>query len=125
MLKFSKDNIQEIKALLYRSCIHDAKLVSIYYDAKEKTLKIITVNPIFNVGINFIFSGVTIFFATKGHDYGDCNTILSLTVENDFSYLPNDILKYQDNIKDVLYLVFQMFSGDELHIVCKEVIIEL
>lgn len=57
---------------------------------------------------------------------GDRTTVLSLTVEEDFSYLQNhQLLKQCKYTKDDLYFLVQMFSGDELHIVSKEVIAEV
>lgn len=46
--------------------------------------------------------------------------------KKDLSYLQKQIEKYESrNIEDSLYLGFQMFSGDEIHVVSKEVMIEV
>ena len=52
-------------------------------------------------------------------------TILSLTVEENFSYLQRHIQNYRESMDDFLYLLFQMFSGDEWHIVSGEVTVEV
>ena len=72
-----------------------------------------------------IFLNIDITLAIKGNEHGSRETILSLTVEDDFSYLQNYIPNRCEGVEDSLYLLFQMFSGDELHIVSKEVIAEI
>lgn len=47
-----------------------------------------------------------------------------MTAEEDFSYLENYLMKRSEWTEDSLYMVFQMLSSDELHIVSKEVMIE-
>ena len=42
-----------------------------------------------------------------------------------FKKLQNYLIKHSENTDDSIYILFQMFSGDELHIVSKEVIIEI
>ena len=79
----------------------------------------------FNVGMNLIFRNVEIALAVKGQEYGSSETILSLTVEEDFTYLKKYLSDCDESVDSNLYLLFQMFSGDELHIVSKEVIIEI
>lgn len=59
-----------------------------------------------------------------GHELGDRETILSLTAEEDVSYFQNCTKVCGDVLCDSVYLLLQMFSGDELHVVSKAVIIE-
>ena len=124
MPRFNKNNIEELKEFLYNSHDHDAKLKNAKYDSGEDSLKIELYNPIFKVKIDLTFHNIGIAFAVKGEWTGSRETIISLTVEDDFSYLHNYIKKYSECIEDSLYLLFQMFSGDELHIVAKEVTVE-
>lgn len=124
MPRFDKNNIKELKRVLYDSCVHDAKLGSVEYKCGNDSIKIELFNSIFNVRISLTFCNIEIALATKGREYGNRETIISLTAEDDFSYLQNYIpnAEYGGNY---LYLLFQMFSGDELHIVSKEVIVEI
>lgn len=46
-------------------------------------------------------------------------------MEEDFTYLKKYLSDCDESVDSNLYLLFQMFSGDELHIVSKEVIIEI
>ena len=124
MMKFDRNSITKLKEFLYNSCVHDAKMKSIEYQCGENGIKIELFNPIFNSKMTVIFQNVEIVLAVKGKSYGDSKTIVSLTVEEDFSYLKTYLQKYSEGIESSLYLLFQMFSGDELHIVSKEVVVE-
>ena len=126
MPRYNKNGIKELRELLYNSCIHDAKLERVSYDRGENSLRIETFNPIFNVSINLTFCDVGIALAIRGNDdFGSHETIISLTAEEDFSSLHSFIQKYNKSADDSLYLLFQMFSGDEFHIVSREVIVEI
>jgi len=125
MATFRKNNIRELKKLLYNSDVHDAKLENFGYKCGEDIIKMKLFNPIFNVEINIIFHHIGIALAINDGVYGNCETVNSLTVEEDFAYLQNYIPKYKGCLEDSLYLLFQMFSGDELHIVAKEVFVEI
>lgn len=126
MPRYNKNSVKELKAFLYNSYIHDANLENVEYNCKEDRIKIKLVNPIFGVQIDLIFLNIGLALVTKGDWPGDRATVLSLTVEEDFSYLQNhQLLKQCKYTKDDLYFLVQMFSGDELHIVSKEVIAEV
>ena len=125
MLRYNKNNIKELKEYLYNSYVHDAKLKNVKYDCRQDSIKIELFNPISNVKIDLIFLNIGIALTIKGEWSGSRETIISLTVEEDFSYLQNYLLKHSEYMEGSLYLLFQMFSGDELHIVSKEVIVEI
>ena len=82
-------------------------------------------NSTFGVAYDLTFKNVEIALAIKGKEYGSSETLVSLTVEKDFSYLQVYNPKCGEFAQDSLYLLFQMFSGDELHIVAQEVLIEI
>lgn len=122
MLRFNSTETKALNDFLYNSYIHDAKLENLSYNHIDNNLRINAFNPIFNVNFKFVFWNVETVFATKGDWlFGNTKEINSLTVENDFLYLRKYIPKYDKNIEDFLYLVFQTFSGDEIHVVCKEI----
>ena len=125
MPRFDKCHIKELQEILYYSHIHDAKLERVRYERREDRLIVETFNPIFNIGLNLTFRDVGIALAINGNELGSRETIISLTVEEDFSYLQKYIQQYSKNLENSLYLLFQMFSGDELHIVFKEVNVEI
>ena len=125
MSKYTKNNVEELKAFLHDSYVHDANLGNVEYSCKEDKIKIELFNPIFDVKIDLTFLNIGIALSIKGDWSGNRATIISLTVEEDFSYLQNYLLKSSEYTEDSLYLLFQMFSGDELHIVSREVIVEI
>ena len=125
MPRFDKCHIKELQEILYFSHIHDAKLESVRYERREDRRIVETFNPIFNIGLNLTFRDVGIALAINGNELGSRETIISLTVEEDYSYLQKYIQQYSKNLENSLYLLFQMFSGDELHIVFKEVNVEI
>ena len=125
MPRFDKNNIGELKEFIYNSCPHDATVENVKCSCKGNSIEIELYNTFFNVGMNLIFRNVEIALAVKGKEYGSSETILSLTVEEDFTYLKKYLSDCDESVDSNLYLLFQMFSGDELHIVSKEVIIEI
>ena len=84
---FDKNNIGELKEFIYKSCPHDATVENVKCSCKGNSIEIELYNTFFNVGMNLIFRNVEIALAVKGKEYGSSETILSLTVEEDFTYL--------------------------------------
>lgn len=124
MPSYNKNNVKELKELLYNSYVHDAELENAEFDFKEDSIKITLSNPIFGAKIDFTFLNIETALTIKGDWQGERATIVSLTVEEDFSYLQKYLTKHGEYM-DSLYLLFQTFSGNELHIVSKEVIVEI
>lgn len=121
---FDKFQAKDLKDTLYHSYIHDARLESLKYSAMRKELSIEVYNPIFNIGLSFTFLDVGVMFAISSGEVQGREIIISLTVEDDATYLQQYIPEYSDNCENTLYLLFQMLSGDELHIVARAVVIE-
>ena len=117
MKTFQRSNMKDLKEFIYSSCIHDAQIESVRHNLKNNTLVIETFHPFFQVKMLFTFNDVSLVFAIKGNEDGNRDTIASLTVEDDFSYLHQYLTKGQAIREDDLYLLFQMFSLDELHVV--------
>ena len=124
MPRYNKKNTKELKEYLYNSCVHDATLESIRYNCENDTIKIQLYNQLFDVKINLTFHNIGIVIAVRGEWPGNRTTLISLTVEEDYSYFQNSNLKNCECVEDSLYMLFQLLSGDELHIVSKEAIIE-
>lgn len=123
MPTFNKNCIQELKDFLYNSYVHDAEIENVEHNYGQDYIRIALFNPIFNVKMDLTFKNVEIALAIKGKEYGSPKTIISLTAEEDFSYLHTYLPKHSECIEGSLYMLFQMLSGDELHIVSKEVIV--
>lgn len=125
MQSFGKENSKEIKELVYNSWPHDALLESFLYNGNGKSAKIEFFNPYFNIRTAMVFSDIEVVLVTKGNWGEERETIISLSAEDDFSYLQTYLPKCSEYSEDSLYLLFQMASGDELHIVAKEVMIDI
>jgi len=124
MPKFHKSNAKELKTFIYNSYyLHDSKLKSIEYAYGKDEIKIELFNPIYKVKINMIFQNLELVFAIKGYELGNHDEVLSLTLEEDLSCLNSHLLDCKKTAKNYLYLLFEMFSGNKLHIVSQYVII--
>lgn len=124
MPAFYRNQVNTLIDYLYYSHIHDARIKNFQYDFLNRTAIIETHNPIFNIKIKLTFNEVKELILVAGNEVGSCDTILSLTVEDECSPFPNGIYMRVRDIDNLIYLVFQMFSGDELHIISKGVCIE-
>lgn len=125
MQHFKAEKNKELKDYLRDPCFHDATLKTIKYDYLSNYLEVEAVNPFLSCQLKFLFGGIETVFATKGNWlYGNSKEINSLTIEDSFSYLQKYIPQYDRTIDEFLYLSFQMFSEDEIHVVCKEVTVE-
>lgn len=124
MPRFDKTQIKELKDYLYQSNIHDARMKDSCYDRGKKMLSINVINPIHNVKMKFIFCDVKAMLSISGNELGSSETVNCLIVEEDFSFMQNSLSEYDMNFDESLYLLLQMFSGDELHVVCGEVVVE-
>ena len=125
MQKYDKRNTAELKKFIYNSCAHDAKIENIEYKCGEGSIKIEFSNSFFNVRTEMLFQDLEIVFAVKGKEYGNRETVISLTLEEDYSYLRTYLLERNEFPEGCLYLLFQMLSGDELHIVSRAVTTEI
>lgn len=125
MIIFNRNSIVDLKKHLYHDYSHDAILKSFTYNGNGESAKIEFFNPFFKVNTTMVFNDIEVVLVVKGEWYGSRETILGLVAEDDFSYLQTYLPKCNECSEDSLYLLFQMFSGDELHIVAKEVMIDI
>lgn len=125
MKQFDKNKIEELKDYLYHSESHDAVLKNSQYDKNHKTLYIDIFNPIFNVEIHFVFCDVKVLSLINCKTLGNSESVYSLSVEEDYSYLKSCFHINDNELDNALYLLFEMFSGQQLHIVFKEVLIDI
>ena len=125
MSKFNKRNIDELKKHLYDSYVHDSKIVSFECYFGKDSIQIELFNLIFNQRIKFIFNKIDLTLITKGNFGGSKETVSSLTAEENFAYLQKYVSNYNDFSDESIYMVFQFFSGNELHIVAQSVDFEI
>jgi len=125
MIKFNKNKMPALRDFLYHSNVHDANLETIVYKSDEYRITIQLVNSFCNIKYDFTFCNIKLFLSIKGNEYGSQKSVLSMTAEDDFSYLKKYMQNFIDDSDDYVYTVIQMFSGDELHIISKEIIVEI
>ncbi len=124
MPKYDNSQIDDLKKYIYCSNVHDAKIETMSYDIEKKFFMIRAVNSIYGEEINFFFNEVNNILFVNGNGMGSHETIISLTVEEDCSYRSLFTNMCSDGLYNSIYLLFQMFSGDELHILSKNVLID-
>ena len=105
-------------------CVHDAEVINGNLNWSGDSIKLELFHAYFGVKTTFTFYTIDIAFAIKGKEFGSRNAIYSFTIKEDFSYLQKYIPACS-GYDDSLYLLFQMFSGDEIHVVAKEVEVEI
>ncbi|MBR1772080.1 MAG: hypothetical protein IJ747_08635 [Lachnospiraceae bacterium] len=121
MVLFNKAKEADLKEYIYNSNLHDAIIMDSHYDRIKKELKLMIKSSISGKDIGVIFSGVDVLISISGTAYGERNVILSATIEEDFSPLGKCFPADREHNSDSIYMLFQMFSEDELHIVAKEI----
>lgn len=122
---FQKSQIDELREYLYRSDIHDAKVVNSNYKREQNCLYLEAYNSEKSIKIKLIFLDVQLLLWIKGDWLGCQDTILSLSVEDDYQVLQCYTLAYTSKMTDSLYLLFQTFSGDEAHIISSKLFIDI
>lgn len=124
MFRFDYSQINELKEFLYNSNDHDSEIQEINYEREKNSLCIRIFNPIYKTGLNITFKEVKIFISINGSYPLSRDTIIVICLEDDYSFIQNCMHVGKISEKDNLYLLFQMLSGDEFHIVAREVYIE-
>lgn len=129
MKNFDISEIDKLKEVLYYSDSHDAIIKDSKYDMKNRIYYINLYNPISKMKIDFIFYNVKIVMFFKDYNYGllsgNAEEIYNLSVEDDFSFFKSNPNLSDDYYDDSLYMLFEMFSGDALHIVFEKVSIDI
>lgn len=125
MPSFDRTNSKALREYLYYSNIHDAELKALHYNGEENILTIEAFNLIFDQRISFTFENITALIFVNSSELGNRRAIASLTIEEDYSYTKSCAKRVESDFVNSLCLLFQMFSGDELHIVAGKVCVEV
>ena len=122
MCKYEYSETDKLRECLSRHYCHDAEIISIMPDINRRYLELKLENNFFHEGIVLSFSGVAIALFVNSTDIGmgEDQSILSISVEEDISYLSSISNNIQANDK-LLYILIEMLSGSTLHIASKEV----
>ena len=124
MIKFDKSQYNALRTFLLASYVHDAQIEKFNYDHDVGTLYICAMNHFYRKKYRFSFLGLKSILFVNNHQYGSYETINSLTVEDNTTLTESPVYISDDHHSQYLYLLFQLISGDEIHIVSREVIIE-
>ncbi len=124
MKHFGKLQIEELKARLFVSDIHDSVFEGIAYDVDHQTATVQTANLITNTKAKFVFNRIKLLVCVNEDKWGNNQTISSLTIEPDLT--GEKIWRtFSDSVcSECLLLTFQLFSGNEINIICEDVLIE-
>lgn len=122
MTSFSYDNRDLlIHFLSLEKSIHDGKITKIKSGIYNKEWSITIENEYTSSTIEILFKGVTMFTSVGTGKWGNDYSISSLTLEEPEEMLKHTLEVEMIDLSEALYLVFQLFSGDEIRIVCQNV----
>jgi len=124
MQLFNHNNKDKLKELLHLGNVHDAQLKSVNYNVSEERLELELHNPFTAEEIVVVFKNIDIILATNSRWPTDRDTAMGLYLEENFTPLNNLPQNNCEYDKDSLCMMFEFFGG-ELHIVSKEVSIEI
>ena len=123
MLIFNRKNRDALKLFIYNSHIHDAEITETSYTHGDHSVTISAYNSYYGDRYSFVFRNVRLFLITNAEPERG-NVVISLTLEDDLAYLRERIPSCSRWGDTALYLLFQMLSGDEFHILADEVLTE-
>lgn len=124
MKHFGKLQIEELKAQLFVSDIHDSVFEGIAYDVENKTAMVRTANLITNTKTKIVFKHIQLLVCVNDDKWGNNQAISSLTIEPDLTREKIWRTFSNSDCSECLFLTFQLFSGNEINIICEDVLIE-
>ena len=125
-MRFSNSNRNEFENWLSLGYVHDSIVTEYFYEIKSKTLHITLVNAHSNTKMDFNFEDIRFLSIINKNEFGNSEEVLVGVLENDYSFLEDKLnVKESSYIENSLYLVFQMFSMDELHILFESVLLDV
>lgn len=107
---FRKDD-NELREYLQASNIHDGQFQQAIYNQITKEFSVHIENPIWNDSVDMVFAGVCEFLSIADYKWGDDETINAFVLITD---------KESNAHKGKLNFVFEMFSGNQIRVVCSE-----
>ncbi len=124
MPKLDKNNPQLTKELTKYT--HDSYITRIEYNVEDGILKI-EMDYAYErrVKTKVTFIGIDVFLSVAGDWGGNPKEVNILLLEDDLSFLEKYLPNHLSGLEDSFYIVIEVFSGGLMHIVAREVIIEL
>ncbi len=118
MYIFDKSQQNALRSYLNNCYIHDADICSFQHNKDNNTLSIRMENSLFNQDITIILSEVKLFYTASEPISNSRDSVFSLTVEDEKTA---DVWNREDNKNMCIYLLIQMLSGLEIHILAQTV----
>ena len=115
---FNIENRKEIEEYLYTSCTHDGVFTNAVYDQISKTFTVHIDNPVWNGTEDLVFAGVCMFVSVADYKWGDNEQVNALVMLDSTKEPPGYVKNCE--FEDKLCFVWEMFSGNQIFIVCSE-----
>lgn len=101
---------------------HDALFEKICIDKKNKSVSITLYEPYESVQTDIFLKNVCLFFSIETDSWGtDDESIYSFVAVDSLIGIENIVKEANLNTERLLHLIFEMFSGNEIHILCEEI----
>ena len=118
MYSFTPENAEELRSFLQKCNIHDGVFRTAIYDQCAKRFNVSVENIVWNDSVDMAFCGIRKFITISDYKWGKDETIIDLAVLNGKEKLPECI--DTTDCKDMLCFVWEMLSGNCIHIVCSQ-----
>ena len=123
--RFCKENLTDFKTFLYHAIgVHDAEIQEYIHNVVTGEISFSTTNKYTKINMHWRVLGVSVVVWTSGPEIGQNGSINYAGVEEDYSCPVRYSTFENDDLHDCVYMLFEMFSGDQLHIVSEEVFVE-
>lgn len=106
---------------LYKSAVHDSHFKDIVYDPLQHIVKVVLFNPILGKTITINFLKVKLLLSISDNKWGADQSISSLTLESIEQASVTFPMVNKRDLERNVYLLFQLFSGNEIHIIAEYV----
>lgn len=110
-MRFFHNDNNELKEYLQIRYIHDGQFRHAIYNQITKEFSVHIENVIWNDSIDMVFTGVCEFSSIADYKWGDDETINAFVLITD---------KETNIHTGKLHFVFEMFSGNQIRVVCSE-----
>lgn len=111
--------LHELRDYLYKSAVHDSQFKDIVYDPSHHIVKVVLFSPMLNETITINFINVRLLLSISDDKWGTDQSISSLTIEDvEQATVTFPNVNKRDIERDI-YLLFQLFSGNEIHIIAE------
>lgn len=106
---------------LYISAVHDSQFKDIVYDPSQHIVKVVLFNPILEKMITINFLNVRLLLSISDDKWGIDQSISSLTIEDIEQATVTFPKVNKRDLEGGIYLLFQLFSGNEIHVIAEYV----